>query len=101
MFSWSSSTALQRIFEGLEEQRRIIEQLKVYLEERVSPFHRHIGEHRRNIDQALRHLEVWLANCFVCRVGRRAGPSGFDRKRGRTGERQQGPTAATVAPYVW
>ena len=56
-FSWSSSPALQKIFHGLEEQQRMVEQLKRYLEERLTPFQRHAGEHQRHIDQALRQLE--------------------------------------------
>ncbi|MFQ5656451.1 MAG: hypothetical protein ACE5G5_02840 [Candidatus Methylomirabilales bacterium] len=57
MLPWTTSPTLQKIYQGLEEQQRIIEQLKVYIEERLAPFHRHIGEHRRHIDQALRNLE--------------------------------------------
>lgn len=57
MLPWSTSPALQKIYQGLEEQQRIIEQLKLYLEERLVPFHRHMGEHRRHIDHALRNVE--------------------------------------------
>ncbi|MFQ5880890.1 MAG: hypothetical protein ACE5I9_00270 [Candidatus Methylomirabilales bacterium] len=60
MFSWSASPALQKIYQGLEEQQRILEQLRRYLEERLSPFQRHIGEQRRHTDQALKHLESRL-----------------------------------------
>lgn len=57
LFSWSSSPALQKVYQGLEEQQRMVEQLKRYLEERLAAFQRHAGEHRRHIDQALKHLE--------------------------------------------
>jgi ABC-type transporter Mla subunit MlaD len=60
MFAWSSSPALQKIYQDLEEQQRIIEQLKRYLEERLTPFQRHVNEQRRNVDQALKHLESRL-----------------------------------------
>ncbi len=60
MFSWSLSPTLQKIYQGLEEQQRIVEQLKAYLEERLAPFQHHLVEQRRNIDQALRHLESQL-----------------------------------------
>lgn len=60
MFSWSSSPSLQKIYQDLEEQQRIIEQLKRYLEERLTPFQRHLGEQRRNVDQSLKHLESRL-----------------------------------------
>ncbi len=60
MFSWSSSPALQKVYQGLEEQQRILDQLKAYLEERLTPFQRHVGEQQQHIDQALRHLESRL-----------------------------------------
>jgi hypothetical protein len=60
MFSWSSSPVLQKIYQELEEQQRIIEQMKRYLEERLTPFQRHVGEQRRNVDQSLKHLESRL-----------------------------------------
>ena len=57
MFSWSASPALHKIFQGLEDQRQVIEQLKSYLEERLTPFQRHISEQRRNTELSLKHLE--------------------------------------------
>jgi hypothetical protein len=56
-FSWSSSPTLQKIYHGLEEQQRIIEQLKSYLEEQLTPFQRHLGGQRVSIDNALRSLD--------------------------------------------
>ncbi|MFQ5542455.1 MAG: hypothetical protein ACE5E2_06450 [Candidatus Binatia bacterium] len=60
MYSWSASPALQKIYESLDEQRRIIDHLKVYLEERLVPFQCHLAEHQRNVDQALRHMQSRL-----------------------------------------
>ncbi|MFQ5658406.1 MAG: hypothetical protein ACE5G5_12760, partial [Candidatus Methylomirabilales bacterium] len=57
MFSWSASPALQKIFQGLEDQQQVIDQLKRYLEERLTPFQRHIAEQRRNTELSLKHLE--------------------------------------------
>lgn len=60
MYPWSASAPLQKIYQSLEEQRRVIDQLKAYLDERLVPFQCHVGEHQRNVDQALRHLESRL-----------------------------------------
>lgn len=60
MFSWSASPALQKIFQGLEVQQQIIEQIKRYLEERLAPFQRHVAEQRRNTELSLKHLESRL-----------------------------------------
>ncbi len=60
MFSWSASPALQKIFQGLDEQQQIIEQIKRYLEERLTPFQRHVAEQRRNTELCLKHLESRL-----------------------------------------
>lgn len=57
MYPWSSSAALRKIYQSLEEQRQVLDQLKAYLDERLVPFQCHVGEHQRNVDQALRHLE--------------------------------------------
>ncbi|MFQ5989671.1 MAG: hypothetical protein ACE5K9_07135 [Candidatus Methylomirabilales bacterium] len=57
MYPWSASVALQEIYQSLEEQRQVLDQLKAYLDERLVPFQCHVGEHQRNVDQALRHLE--------------------------------------------
>lgn len=57
VFSWSSSPSLKKIYQGLEEQQRIIEQLKGYLEERFSPFQRHLGGQRVSTENALKTLE--------------------------------------------
>lgn len=57
MYPWSASAALQKIYKGIEEQRQVIDQLKNYLDERLLPFQRHVGEHQRKVDEALRHLE--------------------------------------------
>lgn len=60
MFSWSSSPTLQRIYQGLEEQHRIIDQFKAYLEERLAPLQQHMNEHQRYTGQALKHVESRL-----------------------------------------
>lgn len=57
MYPWSASAALQEIYQSIEEQRQILNQLKTYLDERLVPFQYHVGEHQRNIDLALRQLE--------------------------------------------
>ncbi len=58
---WSSSPTLQKIYQGLEAQQRVIDQLKHYLQERAAPFQRHMDEQRRHNDQAMKHLEKRLA----------------------------------------
>lgn len=57
MYPWFTSTALQEIYQSVEEQRQILNQLKIYLDERLVPFQYHVGEHRRNVDLAIRQLE--------------------------------------------
>ena len=57
MLSWSSSPPLQRIRHVLEEQQGILDQLKAYLEVRLAPFQRHVGDQRRNVYQFLRQVE--------------------------------------------
>lgn len=57
MYPWFTSTALQEIYQSLEEQRQILNQLKLYLDERLVPFQYHVGEHQRNVDLAIRQLE--------------------------------------------
>lgn len=57
MLSWSSSPPLKKIRHVLEEQRGILDQLKAYLEVRLAPFQRHVGEQRRNVYQVLRRVE--------------------------------------------
>lgn len=56
-FSWSSSPTLEKIYHGLGEQQRIIEELRRYLEERLTPFQRHLGWQRVSVDHALKTLE--------------------------------------------
>lgn len=58
---WSTSPSLERIREELDEQARIIEDAKRLLEERLSPFQRHLVEQRRHVDQCLKQLDVRLA----------------------------------------
>lgn len=60
MSVWSSSLPLKKIRGVLEEQQRILDQLKAYLEVRLAPFQRHVGEQRRNVYHALRHVESRL-----------------------------------------
>ncbi len=57
VFSGSSPPPLKKIYQGLEDQQRIIEQLKGYLEERISPFQRHLGGQRVSVENALKSLE--------------------------------------------
>jgi len=57
---WSSSPTLQKIYQGLEAQQRVLDQLKHYLQERVAPFQRHVDEQRRHNDQAMKTLEKRL-----------------------------------------
>ncbi len=57
VFSWSSSPTLEKIYHGLTEQQRIIEELKRYLEERLIPFQRHLGWQRVSVDHVLKTLE--------------------------------------------
>ena len=60
MYPWFASAALQEVYQSLEQQRQVLDQLKVYLDQRLLPFQCHVGEHQRNVDQALRNLEVRL-----------------------------------------
>ena len=55
---WSSSPSLERIYHEFDEQIRVIEEAKRLLEERLSPFQRHLLEQRRNIDQSLKQMEA-------------------------------------------
>lgn len=55
---WSSSPALERIYQELDDQVRIIEEAKRLLEERLAPFQRHLLEQRRSVDQALKSLDA-------------------------------------------
>ncbi|MFQ5989506.1 MAG: hypothetical protein ACE5K9_06295 [Candidatus Methylomirabilales bacterium] len=57
VFSWSSSPTLEKVYHGLTEQQRIIEELKRYLEERLTPFQRYLGWQRVSVDNALKTLE--------------------------------------------
>ncbi len=58
MVSWSASPSLEKISRELEEQMKTIEEVRRYLEDRVSPFQRHLAKQRRNADQALKQLEA-------------------------------------------
>ena len=60
MYPWSASAALQEIYQSLEEQRQILNQLKLCLDERLVPFQYHVGEHQRNVDLAIRQIESRL-----------------------------------------
>jgi hypothetical protein len=55
---WASSPSLERIYQELDEQVRMVEDAKRLLEERLAPFQRHLLEQRRNIDQALKQLDA-------------------------------------------
>ena len=56
--AWSASPSLEKISREFEEQMRAIEEARRYLEDRVSPFQRHLAKQRRNTDQALKQLEA-------------------------------------------
>jgi hypothetical protein len=58
MVSWSASPSLEKISREFEEQLRAIEEVRRYLEDRISPFQRHVAKQRRNVDQALKQLEA-------------------------------------------
>ena len=55
---WSTSPSLERIYQELDEQVRVIEEAKRLLEERLAPFQRHLLEQRRNVDQCLKQLDA-------------------------------------------
>jgi hypothetical protein len=57
---WSTSPSLERIRQELDQQARIIEDAKRLLEERLSPFQRHLVEQRRHVDQCLKQLDARL-----------------------------------------
>lgn len=56
--AWAASPSLERIHREFDEQIRTIEEAKRLLEERLSPFQRHVWEQRRNVEQALKQLEA-------------------------------------------
>jgi hypothetical protein len=51
---------LERIYQDLEEQVRVVEEAKRLIEERLAPFQRHLLEQRRNVDQSLKQLDARL-----------------------------------------
>jgi len=55
---WSSSPALERISQELDDQVRVLEEAKRLLEERLAPFQRHLLEQRRSVEQALKQLDA-------------------------------------------
>jgi chromosome segregation ATPase len=57
---WSASPSLERVHQELEEQIRVIEEIKRLLEERLAPYQRHLQEQRRSIDQCLKQLDARL-----------------------------------------
>ncbi len=58
MAGWATSPSLEKIARELEEQLKLIEEARRYLEERIAPFQRHLANQRRNADQALKQLEA-------------------------------------------
>ena len=58
---WSTSPSLERIRDELDQQAQVIEDAKRLLEERLSPFQRHLVEQRRHVDQCLKQLDGCLA----------------------------------------
>jgi hypothetical protein len=55
---WSSSPALERLYQEFDEQVRIIDEARRLLEERLAPFQRHLLEQRRNVDMWLKQLDA-------------------------------------------
>jgi hypothetical protein len=51
---------LERVHQELDEQIRVIEEIKRLLEERLAPYQRHLQEQRRSIDQCLKQLDARL-----------------------------------------
>lgn len=58
MAGWAASPSLEKIARELEEQLKLIEEARRYLEDRIAPFQRHLANQRRNADQALKQLEA-------------------------------------------
>ncbi len=57
MLSWSQSPALEAILRALEDAQRAIEEVKRYLDERLTPFQKYLADQGRSVDQTLRQLE--------------------------------------------
>jgi hypothetical protein len=57
---WSISPSLERIRQELDEQAGIIAEAKRLLEERLTPFQRHLVEQRRHVEQCLKQLDARL-----------------------------------------
>src|SRR3990172_4822822 len=58
MLSWSQSPALEAILRALEDAQRAIEEVKRYLDERLTPFQKYLADQGRSVDQALRQLDT-------------------------------------------
>jgi len=59
--SWSSWPSLEKIHRNLEEQQRVIDEVRRYLEARLRPFQKYLGAQERGLTLALRHLDDKLA----------------------------------------
>ena len=57
---WSVSPSLERIRQELDEQAAIIAEAKRLLEERLTPFQRHLMAQRRHVGQCLTQLDARL-----------------------------------------
>jgi chromosome segregation ATPase len=55
---WTASPALEKIAREFEEQFKVLEEARRYLEDRITPFQRHLANQRHNADQALKQLEA-------------------------------------------
>lgn len=59
--SWSSWPSLEKVHRNLEEQQRVIDEVRRYLEARLRPFQKYLAAQERGVSLALRHLEGKLA----------------------------------------
>jgi hypothetical protein len=59
--SWSSWPSLEKVHRNLEEQQRVIDEVRRYLEARLRPFQKYLAAQERGLSLALRHLEAKLA----------------------------------------
>lgn len=57
---WSASRCLERLQQQFDEQIHVIEGARRLLLDRLAPFHQHLKELRRTVDQAMRQVEVYL-----------------------------------------
>jgi len=58
LVAWSASPSLEKLSRDFEEQMKAIEEARRYLEDRLSPFQRHLAKQRRSAEQSLKQLEA-------------------------------------------